>query len=153
MSETRLMTYAELGEAIGRSEIAARSVAIRKRWRRVLGNDGKARVAIPVETLERLQAKADARAVEQPEPEPVEQSDTQPDDRPDARALIAMLEARVAELDAEVKQGRAAITRAAVLEAQLDAERERLAEMRQDRDRWHAEATARRLWWPFRRAG
>ena len=81
MSETRLMTYAELGEAIGRSEIAARSVAIRKRWRRVLGNDGKARVAVPVEPLERLQAKAEARAVEQPEPEPVEQPDTQPDDR------------------------------------------------------------------------
>src|SRR4051794_37250152 len=101
MSETRLMTYAEFGEAIGRSEIAARSIAVRKRWRRVLGNDGKARVAVPVDSLAKLHAKADARAVEQPDPEPVEQSDAQPDDRPDARALIAMLEARVAELDAE----------------------------------------------------
>src|SRR3982750_3463494 len=110
MSETRLMTYVELGEAIGRSEIAARSVAIRKRWRRVPGNDGKTRVAVPLDLLEKLQAKAVAQAARQSEPQPdeqpaeqpAEQPDAQtiarPDDRADARALIAMLEARVAEL-------------------------------------------------------
>lgn len=152
MSETKLMTYAELGEAIGRSEIAARSIAVRKRWRRVLGNDGKARVAVPIDLLAKLQAKADGRAVEQPEPEPVDRPDAQPDDRSDARALIAMLEARVTELDAEVKQGRVAIARVGVLEALLENERERLAEVRQDRDRWHAEATTRRSWWPWRRS-
>ena len=156
MSETRLMTYVELGEAIGRSEIAARSVAIRKRWRRVPGNDGKTRVAVPVDLLEKLQAKAATRAAQQPEPQPDEQSnahvDGQSDGRADARALIAMLEARVAELNSEAKQGRAAIARMAVLEALLEAERERLAEMRQDRDRWHAAATARRSWWPWRRS-
>src|SRR5215207_9905332 len=106
MPEARLMTYAEFGEAIGRSEIAARSVVIRKQWRRVPGNDGKTRVAVPLELLERLQAKAVARAARRPEPQPdeqpAEQPDaqpiTQPDDRADTRALIAMLEARVAEL-------------------------------------------------------
>jgi hypothetical protein len=156
MPEARLMTYAEFGEAIGRSEIAARSVAIRKRWRRVPGNDGKTRVAVPVDLLEKLQAKAAARAVRQPEPQPDERPDSHadgpPDGRADARALIAMLEARVAELDSEVKQGRAAIARVAVLEAMLETERERLVEIRQDRDRWHAAATARRLWWLFRRS-
>jgi hypothetical protein len=160
MSETRLMTYADLGEALGRSEIAARSVAIRKRWRRVPGNDGKTRVAVPIDLLEKLQAKAAALAARRPEPQPdeqpAEQPDAQPiaqpDDRADARALIAMLEARVAELASEVKEGRAAITRVAVLEALLETERERLAEIRQDRDRWHAAATARRSWWPWRRS-
>jgi hypothetical protein len=156
MSEIRLMTYAGLGEAIGRSEIAARSVAVRKRWRRVPGNDGKTRVAVPVDLVEKLQAKAAARAVRQPEPQPDEQpashADEPPDGRADARALISMLEARVSELDSEVKQGRAAIARVAVLEAMLETERERLGEIRQDRDRWHAAATARRSWWPWRRS-
>src|SRR3954471_14820076 len=123
MSETRLMTYAELGEALGRSEIAARSVAIRKHWRRVPGNDGKTRVAVPIELLKKLQAKAAARVVMQPDPQPAEQPDgqalAQPDDRADARALIAVLEARVAELASEAKEGRAAITRVAVLDSLL----------------------------------
>jgi hypothetical protein len=156
MSETRLMSYGELAEAIGRSEVAARSVAIRKRWRRVLGNDGKARVAVPVDILAKLQAKAQARAVTQPDAQPVAEAVTQPDDEPDARAdaraLIAMLETHVAELRSEAKEGRAAIARVGVLEALLENERERLDEMRQDRDRWHAEATARRSWWPWRRS-
>ena len=65
-----------------------------------------------------------------------------------------MLEARVAELDREAKQGRVAIARVGVLEAQLESERERLAELRQDRDRWHEAATVRSGWWPWkRRAG
>jgi hypothetical protein len=61
-ADTRLMTYAELGEAIGRSEVAARAMAMRKRWKRVLGNDGRARVAVSIELVERLKTKADARA-------------------------------------------------------------------------------------------
>ena len=154
MSETGLMTYAELGEAVGRSEIAARCVALRRRWRRVLGNDGEARVAVPVDVLAKLQAKAEARATTQPEAQPVTEAVAQPDGQPggraDVRALIAMLKARVAELQSEAKEGRGAITRVAALEALLKNERERLAEMRQDRDRWHAEATARRGWWPWR---
>jgi hypothetical protein len=155
MAETRLMTYAELGEAIGRSEVAARSVAMRKRWRRVLGNDGKARVTVPVEVLTALQAKADTRTVDLPDDLPDEQAvappDFLPDSRADARALMDMLEARVAELDKEAKQGRVAMTRVAVLETLVESERERAAELRQDRDRWHAIATERRSWWLWRR--
>jgi hypothetical protein len=179
MTETRALTYPELAEVVGRSEIAARSMAKRNRWRRMLGNDGRARVVVPMEVLERLQEKAASR----PDPGPDHRSDPKPDsgsiagsDRgSDARALIAVLESRiselqgrVAELDEEAKQGRAAIARIDVLEALLDTERKRVEEVRQTErqraeewkmvaDRFAAQteqvlaAQARRGWWPFRR--
>ena len=172
MADTKLMTYAELGEAIGRSEVAARSVAVRKRWRRIVGNDGKARVAVPIETLGKLQAKATDRPVTQPDAEPVAQPEGEPDARSDARALITMLEARVAELTSEAKEGRVAITRVAVLEALLERDRERHAvEVKRLEDILAAErgrvdellkrraaavpvvpAQQRRGWWPWRRS-
>src|SRR3954468_12667396 len=171
MTETKTLTYPELAEAIGRSEIAARSMAKRNRWRRMLGNDGRARVVVPMEVLERLQEKAASR----PDPGPDHGSITGSDHGPDARALIAVLESRiselqgrVAELNEEAKQGRAAIARVDVLEALLDTERKRVEEVRQTErqraeewkmvaDRFAAQAEqvlaaqARRGWWPFRR--
>ena len=39
-----------------------------------------------------------------------------------------------------------------VLKAALDAERGRLSELRDERDRWRTAATARRSWWPWRRS-
>ena len=38
------------------------------------------------------------------------------------------------------------------LKAALDAERGRLAELRDERDRWRTAATVRRSWWPWRRS-
>jgi hypothetical protein len=38
------------------------------------------------------------------------------------------------------------------LKAALDAERCRLSEFREERDRWRTAATARRSWWPWRRS-
>jgi hypothetical protein len=172
MSDTRLLTYAELGEAIGRSEVAARAMAMRKRWKRVLGNDGRARVAVPVELVERLRAEADARAIAQPDDDADTQADTQPDGSSDARALIAVLETRIAELHgrvteltAEVKDNRAAIAsltekagRSDTLEALLDIEKQRTEEWKAVADRFAvqaekltAAAETRRSWWLFRR--
>src|SRR3954466_9656209 len=81
---------------------------------------------------------------------------------------ISELQGRVAKLDEEAKQGRAAIARVDVLEALLDTERKRVEEVRQTErqraeewkmvaDRFAAQAEqmlaaqARRGWWPFRR--
>jgi hypothetical protein len=160
------MTYAELGEAIGRSEVAARAMAIRKRWKRVLGNDSRARVAVPVELVERLRAEAAARAVTQPD----DHAHTQPDGSADARALIAVLETRIAELQgrvtelgSEVKDNRATIAelttkagRADTLAALLEIEKQRVDEWKAVADRFALQAErltaarARRSWWPFR---
>jgi len=42
------MSYAELGRARGISPASAKRLAIRRHWRRQLGNDQQARVAVPV---------------------------------------------------------------------------------------------------------
>src|SRR5215218_7162586 len=70
MSDTQPMTYSELAEAIGRSEIAARSLVARKRWRRVPGNDGKVRLAVPIELLDKLRDRSVHRSANASEDPP-----------------------------------------------------------------------------------
>jgi hypothetical protein len=47
-SDITWMTYAELGQVRGISTASAKRLAIRRHWRRHRGNDGTARVAVPV---------------------------------------------------------------------------------------------------------
>ena len=47
-SDVTWMSYAELGRARGISASSAKRLAIRRHWRRQQGNDGTARVAVPV---------------------------------------------------------------------------------------------------------
>jgi hypothetical protein len=47
-SDVTWMTYAELGRARAIDAASAKRLAIRRRWRRQAGNDGAARVAVPV---------------------------------------------------------------------------------------------------------
>ncbi len=49
--DSRWMTYAELAEARGIKEPAAVRLVQRRRWERQPGNDGAARVAVPVAEL------------------------------------------------------------------------------------------------------
>ena len=58
MSE-RLLTYDEMTVVLRRSAEGVRQLAKRKRWRRVLGNDGRARIAVPLEFIE-ASAQVDA---------------------------------------------------------------------------------------------
>ena len=46
--DVRWLTYAELGQARGISTASATRLAFRRKWRRQHGNDGAARVAVPV---------------------------------------------------------------------------------------------------------
>jgi hypothetical protein len=46
--EIRWLTYAELGQARGISTASATRLAFRRKWRRQVGNDKTARVAVPV---------------------------------------------------------------------------------------------------------
>jgi DNA repair exonuclease SbcCD ATPase subunit len=46
--DARWMTYAELGQARGINTASAKRLAARRKWRRQPGNDGTARVAVPV---------------------------------------------------------------------------------------------------------
>src|SRR4051812_17342595 len=51
--ETKLLTYPELAEALGITPASAKRLAQRRRWPKQPGNDGRARVIVPVERLER----------------------------------------------------------------------------------------------------
>src|SRR3954465_2474486 len=91
--ETKLLTYPELCVALGRSEVATRSLVARRRWRRVRANDGTIRIEVPVELLERLQRRSLQRQRSTDDPS-TDASTTPPgDDRP----IVAMLQARVGE--------------------------------------------------------
>jgi hypothetical protein len=47
----RIMTYRELATALGIDEESAQRRAQRRKWRRMRGNDGKARVAVPLSVV------------------------------------------------------------------------------------------------------
>jgi hypothetical protein len=132
--DTKPLTYAELAEALGITPASAKRLAIRRGWPKQLGNDGKARVMVPLERLERPVPDDDTSEATDDAPSVTTGDDTSGDTR-DARALIAFLEARVTELGDEVKELRPKAARADVLEAQLEAERRRAEELKTDRDR------------------
>lgn len=51
--DTESLTYRELAERLGVKVESARKTAQRKRWKRVMGNDGQARVIVPLQALDR----------------------------------------------------------------------------------------------------
>ena len=46
------LSYRELGERLSVNPEAARAVARRRRWKRVIGNDGLARIFVPPDDLD-----------------------------------------------------------------------------------------------------
>ena len=126
---TRWMSYAELGDALGIGTESARQLAIRRKWARRKGNDRKARVAVPEETL-RTHTESDTGR----------HTEALPDGDPSVDTVA--LRIANAALEVELRLVRQA----------LDDMRQALGDMRMDRDRWHAEATVRRSWWPWRRS-
>jgi hypothetical protein len=171
----RLMTYDELATFLGRTPEAARQLVKRKRWRRVTGNDGKARITVPFEAVEELEA---SRAGDPATTAPAAARatpDRPPADRPD---VIAVLTGHISRLERELETARqrtealekdrdAALTRSAdrdliavqldALRAVLDAEKARTEEWKAVADRFASQAErltaaeARRGWWPWRR--
>lgn len=79
--DTKLLTYRELADALGVKIDSARRTARRKAWRREAGNDGQARVHVPIEAL----------------PDPTDSPQDCPTDSPedDARAIVPVLEAQI----------------------------------------------------------
>ena len=164
----RLMTSDEAAAALERWAVP--QLAKRKRSRRTLGNDGQSPIAAP-EDLDTNPPDdlrpPDQAALGRPR---VVQTDTSDEAVRDARSLIVMLEARVAEMSGELKEARADLrqaqavitdltrkaTRAEGLDALLAVERERRADLRADMDRWRSQAEqlaatlepkSSRSWW------
>jgi len=171
----RLMTYAEMEVTLRRTPEAVRQLVKRKRWRRIVGNDRKARIAVPLDFIESSVPDDSPRSVP-------DDTDTTPRTTPpssiaaipdavqepteptgDARTLLDMLQARVAELDTDLRQARTKIEtltidagRVQALEALLENEWQRVEEWKAVADRWALQAERlseqRRSWWPWRRS-
>ncbi len=181
--DTKLLTYAELGEALGITADSAKRLARRRGWMKQPGNDGRARVSVPVERLVPRDDPAD-------DPEDVREDDPRdaPEDSPGVVVVLERhverlerdldgtkgeldaakraLEVALRERDEERTQGAILRIEAAVapalrqtveaLKGALDGERNRAADLRAERDRLLRELEqqmTRRSWWPFRRAG
>ena len=110
MSE-RPMTSDEAAAALERWAVP--QLAKRRRSRRPLGNDGKSPIAVPVEDLD-ANPPDDLRPSDRAAPgrPQVVQTDTSDEAVRDARSLIVMLEARVAEMSGELKEARADLRQA-----------------------------------------
>lgn len=161
-NEFEPMTYAELADRLGIAVKSAKNRAHRKNWRRVPGNDGKVLVHVPLSIF-------DGDPEGRPHAPPKEgheggngddlqggpEGALDPSEFVTLRETIARLETR---LEAEQRRSVELVERhetdlAAMedrregdleaLRALLDAERERGADLRADRDRW-AEMAARR---------
>jgi hypothetical protein len=168
----RLMTYEEAADALERWAVP--QLAKRRRSRRTLGNgNGKSSVAVAVDldTTPPDDLRPSDRAA--PRRLPVARTDTSDGALRDARSLIVTLETRLAEVSGELKEARADLrqaqavitdltrkaARAEGLDALLAAERERIADLRADMDRWRsqaerltaAEPKPSRSWWRWRR--
>jgi len=102
------LTYAEAGQRLGVSPEAVRAKAIRRGWRRQQGNDGKARVQLPFDPVDRV---VNARST------PVRKS-VDP-------ALVHALEGHVASLKTENERLAAALE---TLKAELAAANARASE-------------------------
>jgi hypothetical protein len=117
------LTYAELAEALKITPASANKLARRRRWPRVPGNDGKARVSVPEDALVRRDSPPDSP----PDVPPVSPQDSPPPSPQDN--LIKALEAHVMTLREQLSTTEARLGAADAREAQhiadLAAERAR----------------------------
>ena len=180
--DTKWMSYAELGEALGIEPASAKRLAIRRRWPKRPGNDGRARVGVPFDAIPERAPGDDAGAVPSTEAlRPIDNTRDTPGDSTGAvTAAVTALSGHIKRLESELealKEERdAALARGAdrdVIASQLDAlrsvldierqrtaaEQARVEEWKSVADRFASQAEAltraaesRRGWWPFRRS-
>lgn len=167
------LDYDELGRVFGIERESARRLVMRKRWARSKGNDGKARVGIPIDCLppvtptstgehpvsvagdvtgttregERTTITGEAEIVATGK-NPV---DVTPDTVPEP--VTAVLVRHVERLEAEIAELRTRAADRDTIAMQVEALRAVLDEVRLDRDRWYETATripepaVHRPWW------
>jgi hypothetical protein len=138
-SAGRWCSYDEAAELLGISRGGVRNLARKRSWARRPGNDGRTRILVPTDAVP---ARTDALNDAAHDAGTDARIDPAPDAGAELRAQMARLEGEVAGLRAVIEAER----------RRADLAESLATEVRGDRDRWHAEATARRGWWPFRRA-
>jgi len=126
MGEDLVLTYAELAERLKIKPASAKRLAQRRKWVRVIGNDGVARVRVPVGSLSRAVSDDVSSDVT---------GDMSPTVAPDLSSRVAHLEGLLEGLTGQVEAER---RRAEAAEA-------RIRDVEGDRDAWRAQAQ-RSLW-------
>lgn len=145
---TRWLSYDDLASALRITPDSARRLVARRKWPKKPGNDGRALVAVPLDRL-----PPDSPSDVPPDTGTDARDDIIPDVAPvvppDTSSAVHALQARVTELEAELRTER---ERSAGFSAVAEAERRHAAEIRSDRDAWRvqAERLAARSWWPWR---
>lgn len=156
----RLMTYDEIADALGIARESARQLVIRKRWSRSKGNDGKARIAVPLEALPSestsdtpYNAGEGAEAIT-PSDMAVEAPLSTGAATGDVTAVVTALTRHIERLEQDLVAVRERAAERDVLAGQVEALNAVLIEVRADRDRWHhlAVQPERKGWWPWRRS-
>lgn len=93
---TRWMTYAEIADALGIGADSARNLVRRRRWSRQNGNDGLARIGVPLDHLEAHGGGGPDSPANPPHDPPI--------DRDTDGGPVAALEAHIGSLQAEVSR-------------------------------------------------
>lgn len=161
---TASLTYPEIARRFGVTTASARNLVRRKGWQKALGNDGLARIMVPLDEVpDEPPMRSEGNTVQPLAPD--EGSTVQPSGEASLLAISALgrhierLEGEVAglkdavsalimERDAAREQATALQVSLAALEATSNAlrdERDRLLTREQVRE-------ARRSWWPWRRS-
>jgi ABC-type transporter Mla subunit MlaD len=154
--DTRSLSYDEIADMLGIERESARHLAFRRRWRRTKGNDGKARVDVPLEAL--------------PHSSPATPTGGRPDSSTDGptdtpagavtgsetlltrhierlEAMLTNAQARLADVEVDcdaargeardaVRAREAVEAQLATLNAVLAVEQQRAEDLKADRDRW-----------------
>ncbi len=155
MTDTRWLTYDELAKALRITPDSARRLVARRKWSRKPGNDGKARIGVPIERL-----TPDSPPDVGTDVLPVITADSLPDTPPDTTDVVTPvlrimaqhierlereLEAVKVERDDERARAADLALKAGQVEALnviLETERKHADTLRQDRDRWAVQAHA-----------
>jgi hypothetical protein len=139
------LTYDELADRLGIGRESARTLVKRKRWARQPGNDGRARIGVPLEEIAARDDQAPERSPERPgEPVP-EHTPERPGDQ--TGAVLAVLTRHIERLESLLADAQARAGERDAVQAERDAARadRDLATARAEAERVRSEGLARRL--------
>jgi hypothetical protein len=126
----RWLTYGELGHIRGIGRESAVKLAQRKRWRRIPGNDGVARVLVPLDWLTPAKEPSGERSPQ-----------ASPEHSPELPGIISAFDGAIAVLREQLDQ---ANIRAVAAEARADRLEQAIATERSRADRAEATVTGER---------
>jgi len=153
MSNTKSMTYAELADALGIGLDSAKNLVRRKQWPRTRGNDGMARITVPIEAVPLPPANPPTDTPINPPTYGATDAPTTPLILEVLQRHIERLESELATLRVERDEERVRAADLALKAGQVEALTATLKAVEGERDRWHQVATAPRGWMRiFRRA-